>query len=236
MKKIILTIILFTVAATAFAGNMSFKFTKTTVENGRSETIGGFFYVKSPGNGGEKAIYFHVTYPVDQIVEYTRKQTTAYYPLEKKAVIIEKPDNSPQPDSMDPVSKPVDMKKAGFLLVGAEKVQAGGTREIWAPKKIIGPEAVIKMVELIKDSKGRLIRIGIRDRQDRIISRMTYADYRAIEDRQAPMTIEVYSGNEAGSMDEVTKLYDAKENAKLPEIIENFSVPKDAEVKKVKLN
>jgi len=56
-----------------------------------------------------------------------------------------------------------------------------------------------------------------------------------IKEKQIPLYVETYSAIGGTPLREKIKMSNVKRNIKLPKIINKFEIPRDAEVKKVKL-
>ncbi len=213
------------------AGNLTFDFYKESYDNGKLEKIGGFIYMKAGSGSEANNIYFHITYPVNQIMVLSKKETQVYYPDEKKAIIMENSEDISKVNFMEPATKKMDLKSLGFKLVDSKKSKEG-SKEVWAPGNIVG--VPIKSILLERDGKGRLLKMEMKGKDGNVMTRLEYQDYVKIGNKQIPFFIKTYAGGDKGSYEEMIKITNFKENSKLPEIIQNFKIPEDAKISKVK--
>lgn len=212
------------------AGNISFNFYKESLESGKLEKTGGFLYMKVGSGTLDNVFYLHITYPVNQIIEFTKKETNIYYPDDKKAVILVNKDAISTGNFMDPAAKKMDLKALGFKLMELKKSKSG-TKELWVPGNIAG--SPIKSIMIEKNAENRLLNMEMRAKNGSIMTRFEYADYTKIGDKKLPLFIKTYSGGEKDSYQEIIRLSAVKEDVKLPPIIQNFAIPGGTDLKKV---
>ena len=187
--------------------------------------------MKAGADTESNSFYFHITYPVNQIIAFSKKETQIYYPDEKKAIIMENKDSVSNGNFMELATKKMDLKAMGFKLVESKKSKSSNT-ETWAPQNITG--VPIKSITIQRDQDGRLLLMEMRAKDGSVMTRTEYSGYTEILGKKIPLYIKTYAGNEKGSYQEMIKLSNTVENAKLPDMIQNFSIPKDAEVKRIK--
>jgi hypothetical protein len=213
------------------AADVSFDFYKESHEGQEVEKVYGYMYIKAAKVREDNCVYIHVTNPVNQIIEYKKDATTFYYPEEKKAIILLANPARPGINAMDPAAKKLDLKNSGMALVRAQKIQ-GGTRETWAPKKIIG--APVKEIDVEKTDKGAVSMIEIKDKAGKTVSRMKYGDFADINGIKMPLFIETFSMAGGEAEYENINLSRPDDKTPLPPEIKDFTVPKGAEIEKVK--
>ena len=194
------------------------------------DKTGGFLYMKVGTQPQETVFYFHITFPVNQILEFTKKETQIYYPDEKKAIIMLNKEAISAGNFMEPATKKLDLKAMGFKLEDSKK-SSNGVKELWVPANIAG--APIKSIAIERDSDGRLLKMEMRDKNNSVMTRLEYSHYGDLDGKKVPFYIKTYAGNEKDSYEEMIKLSAAQENAKLPDIIQNFKIPDGVEIKKV---
>jgi outer membrane lipoprotein-sorting protein len=230
--KIILSGLFLSLAAGAFAADMKFNFVKTTIEDGEKETIGGFIYIKDAPVSAERSVYFCVTYPVNQIMTFTKKETYVYYPGEKKAIVISSPDGISNFNFIETASHPVDPAALGFRMKSSKK-EGGAVSEIWVPASAGRTDMTSLMVE--NDPSGRLLLLEARNKDGIILSRASYSGYKEIGSVEMPMEIASYSAQGASGIEETYTLSDAVVNAALPGIIKDFKLPEGTNIQKVEM-
>jgi|DewCreStandDraft_4_1066084.scaffolds.fasta_scaffold01831_23 outer membrane lipoprotein-sorting protein len=217
-----------------YSENISFDFYKELYDGTKTEIATGYFYIKIPENANdEKAFYFNITFPVNQIITYNKEQEMiVFYPEENKAFIINEKNKSVDINSMDVTVKKLDLKKLGFKLIDTKKNQKY-IYEKWAPNNIAF--SVIKEVNLYKNKDGNISKIEYKDKKDNILLSVNCEEFINIKEKQIPLYVETYSAIGGTPLREKIKMSNVKRNIKLPKIINKFEIPRDAEVKKVKL-
>lgn len=229
LKKIVCVFfILFLNFINIFAENFAFNFYREVFDGNQNETVNGFLYLKDSQD--EKSVYFYVTKPVNQILTYNDTETIIYYPEEKKAFIII--ESKPVKLNTMDVTKKVDLRQLDFILSKTIKEKESVT-EKWVPKNIAG--FPIKEIEKVLDKKGRIKKIEIKDKKEKIIWQVKYDNYLKIKEKDVPLFVESYNSFENNFFQERIVLSNPKENPELPDIIKKFEIPKDAIIKKVKL-
>ena len=231
MKRIILALLIaVSISGALSAGNIAFDFYKESFESGTVEKTGGFLYMKMGNAGGENVFYFHITFPVNQIIEFTKKETQIYYPDEKKAIIMGNKEAVSAGNFMDPAAKKLDLKALGFKLKELKKSKSG-VKEVWVPSNITG--SPFKSVTMEKDSEDKLMKMEMKAKNGSVMTRLEYANYVKIGEKKMPLYIKTYAGGDKQSYQEIISLSAVKDNAKLPDIIQNFKIPEGASVQRV---
>ncbi len=229
-KKIFLLILLlfFLFFLKIKAENFSFNFYREVFDGNENETVNGILFLKDSID--EKGVYFYVTRPVNQILTYNEIETTIYYPEEKKAFIII--ENKPVKLNTMDVTKKIDLRQLDFILSKIKKEKDSIT-EKWVPKNIAG--FPIKEIEKVTDKKGRIKKLEIKDKKEKIIWQVKYDNYFKIKEKDIPFIVETYSSFDNNFFQERIVLSKPVVNPQMPDIIKKFEIPRDAVIKKVKM-
>ena len=212
------------------ASDIKVDFKKTTIESGEKETVGGFIYIKDAPAAADRSVYFSVTFPVNQIMSFTKKETYIYYPDEKKAIVISNRDEISNFNFIEPASHPVDFSAMGFRLQSLKK-NGQVSSEIWDIPAANRGGLTELLVE--KDMSGRLLKFEIRKKGGAILSRTGYSGYQKIGAFELPMEVDSYSAQGMSGIEDEYLLSNAVVNARLPEIIRDFRLPADTKIEKV---
>ncbi len=218
----------------AAAENLSFEFHKELFDGERTDIAGGFIYIKSfdSEEASKRGFYFHVTYPVNQVITYDETAMTIYYPEEEKAFIIASKSGSQDLDISvtDAAAKKIDLRAMGFTISKTER-KGSSVAEKWVPAK--AQLAVVKEINVVKGKGARLEKMEMIDRKGRILMRIINDNYFDLEGRQVPGYTESYTGMGKFPLSEKMWTKNMKRNAKLPAMFNDFKIPEGAQVEKI---
>jgi hypothetical protein len=194
--------------------------------------VGGFIYLRDAGPSAEKSFYFNVTFPVNQIMTFTKKETYVYYPGEKKCILIVNRDEISNFNFIEPAERKLDLSTLGLKLTGSRK-HDGILTELWTAPAVLNFPFSNMITE--KDLKGRLLKFEVRKKDGSILSRLQYSGYKTIEGKEVPMDISSYTAGSRSGIEERFTLKNPVINPKLPEIIRNFKLPDGTKIEKIEM-
>jgi outer membrane lipoprotein-sorting protein len=219
-------------AGQAFAADIKFDFKKTTVDSGGTDIIGGFIFIRDPGPDTGRSLYFHVTYPVDQIMTFSKKETYVYYPSEKKCIIIVNRDEVSNFNFIGQISEKMDFSAMGYRSSGKKKMD-GVTSEVWVPQSV--NNALFKSITCASDGKGRLTGYEIRKKDGSLMLKASYGNYTKIEGKDIPLDIASYSSVGKSGYEERFQLMDPDTKPQLPDIIKDFKLPAGTSTERIEM-
>lgn len=222
------------IAAPVFCEDLSFEFHKELFDGERTDIAGGFIYIKNfdSEEADKKAFYFHVTYPVNQVITYDRDSMIIFYPEEDKAFIIASKEGKKGLDMgvTDVTAKKLDLKALGFTVAKTSR-EGASIVEKWVPGK--AQLALVKEITVVKGKGARLEKMEMVSRKGEIIMRVINGDYFEVEGKQVPGYTESYSGLGKYPITEKMRMKNMTRSAKLPPLFADFKIPETAQVERV---
>ncbi|MCD6245409.1 outer-membrane lipoprotein carrier protein LolA [candidate division WOR-3 bacterium] len=201
-------------------------FTQINVSKIQNDTVKGRFYMNPPSY-----YLMHVNYPVDQVLFNRGDTTFIYYPETKEGFkLISNYSNSPEVSkSLIPVFKDEYLTKLGMILVKSN-YKNGVLTKYYSPTD---SKSKLKFIKIVY--KNHLInRIEVIDRDNNVVKRSVYGNYKRVNNRNIPMRIKNYSRiNKDSAVSQID--YDSViYREKLPDSIENYKIPPEIKLKEMK--
>lgn len=197
--------------------NLRVNFERRVFFKNRTEVTKGVIYYFE----GRK--FVEVNFPVHQIMFLEKNLLTIYYPEQKKAFEIISPAGSSLPffDMFLLPSKRGFFKEKGFMEVEKRDDYV----KYSAPP---GMSTIIDEVELFFDAKGRLKRL-IEKRKKEVRMKAEFSGY--VEFMGFPYPIKIIID---GKKRENISFSELKFNVELPDMVENFRLPPDTDIRRIK--
>ncbi len=192
-----------------------------------TRTINGILYFRSP-----ETLLFDIWHPHDQMMIFKGQQLTIYYPDEKRGFLFisrQKQVLTFSQTFLGLIKDDFGLSDAGFTIEGKTEKE-GVLLTYWKPpkemRKVFG-----RMV--VGSKNGKPFYMEGRDSRGNLLFRVSYIDLVSKGSNLFPSKVVTERYGDDGRTVETVEYYSQRVNTELPGEIRDFTVPADADIKKV---
>ena len=202
-------------------------FSRTVIESATINRTGGQLAFKAPDE-----VYIHVQDPIEQWMVFYTNKILIYYPKDRTAFELASGYSSNVPffeAFIGSIKEDYGLSDLGFSIAD-HKIKNDTLTTMWRPD-----ERVSRLIGnfILSYYDNKIIFTEAKDTAGKTITKVYYSNHIDYKNRYFPLDVKIFSYQSNGMTIENINYKNPIFNAELPDVIKNFKVPDDVEIKKV---